>query len=114
EKGLLLISTQIYSPFSYDQPFHSPAEFNEDVLVIDGFSKAYAMTGWRLGYDHGPRRLIDEMNKLQQLTSVCAPSMVEWAGVAALDYDLNGFVQSYRAKRGRIYNGLKDRFEVVK
>jgi aspartate aminotransferase/aminotransferase len=114
DKGVLLISDEIYSAFSYDKPFHSPAEFNEDVLVIDGFSKAYGMTGWRLGYAHGPRRLIDEMTKLQQFTFVCAPSMVQWAGLAALDYDVGSFVKSYRAKRDRIYNGLRDRFEVVK
>ena len=46
----------------------SPAEFNEDVLVLDGFSKSYGMTGWRLGFAHGPRRLIEEMTKLQQFT----------------------------------------------
>jgi len=44
---------EIYSAFCYDEPFCSPAEFNEDVLVLDGFSKTYGMTGWRLGYCHG-------------------------------------------------------------
>jgi aspartate aminotransferase/aminotransferase len=114
EKGILLISDEIYSAFSYDQPFCSPAEFNEDVLVLDGFSKAYGMTGWRLGYAHGPRRLIEEMVKLQQFTFVCAPSMVQWAGLAALDCDVSPFVQAYRQKRDRIYQGLKDRYEVAK
>jgi aspartate/methionine/tyrosine aminotransferase len=114
EKGVLLVSDEIYSAFSYDQPFCSPAEFNEDVLVFDGFSKKYGMTGWRLGYAHGPRRLIEEMVKLQQFTFVCAPSMVQWAGLVALDYDVSAFVKSYRAKRDRIYQGLKERFEVAK
>jgi aspartate aminotransferase/aminotransferase len=111
EKGVLLISDEIYSAFTYDQPFCSPADFNEDVLVFDGFSKSYGMTGWRLGYAHGPRRLIEEMVKLQQFTFVCAPSMVQWAGIAALDYDVSAFVKQYREKRDRIYDGLKDRFE---
>ena len=46
----LLMSDEIYSAFCYDEPFCSPAEFNEDVLVFDGFSKTYGMTGWRLAY----------------------------------------------------------------
>ena len=71
------------SAFGYDEPFVSPAEFNEQTLVIDGFSKTYGMTGWRLGFAHGPRRLIEEMIKLQQFTFVCAPSIVQHAGVAA-------------------------------
>ena len=114
EKNVLLISDEIYSAFAYDRPFCSPAEFNEDVLVFDGFSKTYGMTGWRLGYAHGPRRLIEEMTKLQQFTFVCAPSMVQWAGVAALDYDVSQIVATYRQKRDRIYQGLKDRYEVAK
>jgi aspartate/methionine/tyrosine aminotransferase len=114
DKGVLLISDEIYSAFCYDQPFCSPAEFNEDVLVFDGFSKTYGMTGWRLGYAHGPRRLIEEMIKLQQFTFVCAPSMVQWAGLAALGLDVSEIVKSYRQKRDRIYLGLKDRFEIQK
>ena len=57
------------------------------MLVVDGFSKAYGMTGWRLGFAHGPARLIQEMAKLQQFSFVCAPSMAQYAG-AALDEDL--------------------------
>jgi aspartate/methionine/tyrosine aminotransferase len=85
EHGVLLMSDEVYRVFCYDQPFASPAEFSEDVLVFDGFSKAYGMTGWRLGFAHGPRRIIEQMIKLQQFTFVCAPSMVQHAGVAAWD-----------------------------
>src|SRR5262245_24177237 len=53
ERGVLLVSDEVYRAFSHE-PFAGPAEFNEDVLVIDGFSKTYAMMGWRLGYAHGP------------------------------------------------------------
>jgi aminotransferase len=112
ERGALLISDEIYRLFCFDEPFRSPAEFNEEVLVIDGFSKTYGMTGWRLGFAHGPQRLIEEMTKLQQFTFVCAPSMVQHAGLAALDYDMGAYVASYRRKRDRIYEGLKDRFEL--
>jgi aspartate/methionine/tyrosine aminotransferase len=114
ERGVLLVSDEIYQSFCYDGPFDSPAEFNEDVVVIDGFSKAYGMTGWRLGYAHGPRRLIEEMIKLQQFTFVCAPSMVQHAGLAAWDYDVSAITADYRRKRDRLYEGLKDRFEMTR
>src|SRR4051812_43264737 len=55
ERNILLMSDEVYSVFAYDGPFCSPAEFNDAVLVFDGFSKAYGMTGWRLGFAHGPR-----------------------------------------------------------
>src|SRR5262249_2816081 len=81
ETGVLLMSDEVYRVFCYDQPFVSPAEFNEDVLVFDGFSKAYGMTGWRLGFAHGPRPIIEQMTKLQQFTFVCSPSIVQHAGI---------------------------------
>src|SRR5262249_19541699 len=61
-----------------------------------------------------PKRVIEEMIKLQQFSFVCAPSMVQHAGVAALDYDVTNIVASYRRKRDLIHEGLKDRFEMVK
>jgi aspartate aminotransferase/aminotransferase len=111
--GILLISDEVYSAFAYDEPFRSPAEFNPDVVVVDGFSKAYAMTGWRLGFAHGPCRFIEAMNELQQFTYVCAPSIVQHAGMAAWDFDPAEFVSRYRAKRNRLLQGLSDRFEIV-
>ena len=114
ERDVLLLSDEIYRVFCYDAPYHSPAEFNEDVVVFDGFSKAYGMTGWRLGYVHGPRRVIEEMIKLQQFSFVCAPSIVQYAGIAAWDFDTSGFTVDYHHKRDLLCNGLKDRFEIVK
>jgi aspartate aminotransferase/aminotransferase len=114
EGGVLLISDEIYKAFCYDGPAASPAEFNEHVLVIDGFSKSHGMTGWRLGFAHGPRRLIEEMTKLQQFTFVCAPSIVQHAGLTACDFDVTPFVDSYRRKRDRIYHGLKGRYEMAR
>lgn len=113
ERGILLYSDEIYRLFCYDEPFVSPAEFNEDTLVFDGFSKSHGMTGWRLGYAHGPRRVIEEMTKLQQFSFVCAPSMVQYAGVAACDHSMADMVTAYRRKRDRVYEGLKDRFELA-
>jgi aspartate aminotransferase/aminotransferase len=114
ERGILLLSDEIYRAFCYDAPFCSPAEFNEEVVVFDGFSKAYGMTGWRLGYVHGPRRLMQEMIKLQQFTFVCAPSMVQYAGIVAWDCDVSAYEADYHHKRDRLYEGLRERFEIVK
>jgi aspartate aminotransferase/aminotransferase len=111
DRGVLLVSDEIYRAFHYDGPARSPAEFGEDVLVIEGFGKTYGMTGWRLGYAHGPRAVIEEMTKLQQMTFVCAPTPFQYAGVAALDYDVSGIVADYRRKRELLVEGLRGRFE---
>ena len=58
ERGVLLISDEVYRRSATTSPFATPATWNEDVLVVDGFSKSHGMTGWRLGYAHGPGRLI--------------------------------------------------------
>ena len=113
ERNLLLISDEIYRLFCHEVAFCSPAQFNENVLVIDGFSKSHGMTGWRLGFAHGPRSLIAEMIKLQQFSFVCAPSMVQHAGVTACDYDMTEQVQAYRRKRDLMLAGLQGRYEVA-
>ncbi len=74
ERNIALVSDEIYSAFCYDEPFVSPAAFNPQTIVIDGFSKSHAMTGWRLGFAHGPGEVIQQMIKLQQFTFVCARS----------------------------------------
>jgi aspartate aminotransferase/aminotransferase len=113
ERNVLLLSDEVYRAFCYDASFASPAEHNDDTVVFDGFSKAYGITGWRLGYCHGPRRLIDEMTKLQQFTYVCAPSIVQHAGVAALSCDISGIVADYKHKRDRMVSALKDHYELA-
>ncbi len=74
EHNVLLVSDEIYSRFAYDEPPLSPATFNPRTLVIDGFSKTYGVTGWRLGFAHGPEEVVSQMVKLQQYTFVCARS----------------------------------------
>jgi aspartate/methionine/tyrosine aminotransferase len=113
ERNILLMSDEVYQAFCYDEPFVSPLEFNDDTLVFDGFSKAFGMTGWRLGYVHGPRRLVEEMIKIQQFTYVCAPSMVQHAGVAALDCDMSGIVADYKRKRDRLVAALGDLYDIA-
>jgi aspartate/methionine/tyrosine aminotransferase len=112
ERGILLISDEVYSAFCYDHPFASPASWNDEVLVVDGFSKSHGMTGWRLGYAHGPTRLVQEMAKLQQFSFVCAPSVAQKAGVAALDVDLTAQIETYRRKRDAVIAALSDDFEL--
>lgn len=111
EKNIALISDEIYSLFAFDGPMRSPAEFNPETIVIDGFSKSHAMTGWRLGYVHGPSDIVQTMLKVQQFSFVCAPQPVQWAGLAAMDYDMSGYIADYSKKRDMIVDGLKDYFE---
>lgn len=112
-RNVALISDEIYNEFQYDEPFVSPAKFNDQTIVVDGFSKSYAMTGWRVGFAHGPAEIIHEMAKLQQYTFVCAPQPFQWAGAAALDVDMTPYIDTYRKKRDRIIAGLKDTFEIA-
>ena len=114
ERNIALISDEIYSLFSYDEPFVSPAKYNPQTIVIDGFSKSHAMTGWRLGWMHGPSEVMQQMIKLQQYTFVCAPQPAQWAGIAALDTDMSAHVAEYKNKRDRVVAGLADRYELVK
>ena len=114
DRGIVLMSDEIYRAFHYDAPAASPAAYDGDVLVLEGFGKTYGITGWRLGWAHGPKRLLGEMAKLQQFTYVCAPSIVQAGGVAALDYDVSGIVADYRRKRDLLMSGLADRFEFAR
>ncbi len=111
--GLLLISDEIYEPFLYDSQPKSPAEFYPYTLILSGFSKSSAMTGWRLGYAYGPKDVIAAMINIQMYSFVCAPSFAQHAGMAALDLDLTGVREDYKRKRDLIYNGLKEKFNVV-
>ncbi|SIO58683.1 aspartate aminotransferase/aminotransferase [Singulisphaera sp. GP187] len=113
ERGVLLISDEVYRAFCYDGSFATPATWNDEVLVVDGFSKAHGMTGWRLGFAHGPAHVIQEMAKLQQFSFVCAPSLVQYAGVVALDQDLNDRVEAYRKKRDTVVAALSEGFELA-
>lgn len=112
--GVVVISDEIYDGFVYEKEYTSIAQYYPDTLVLGGFSKEYAMTGWRLGYAAGPAALLNEMIKLQQYTFVCAPSMAQYAGLVALDFDTEPFRKEYSRKRDMIYDGLKDKFDVTK
>lgn len=112
EKEIALISDEIYKTFCYDHPFESPARWNEQTIVIDGFSKSHSMTGWRIGWAHGPEHVIQQMLKLQQFTFVCAPHPVQYAGLVAWDYDVSDRVAEYKKKRDLMVAQLEDDFEI--
>lgn len=113
EHNIALILDEIYSQFVYDEPLASPAEFNSSTIVIYGFSKSHAMTGWRVGWVHGPAEVIQTMIKLQQYSFVCAlnphngPGLPQWMSI------WQGYCADYRQKRDMLIDGLKDRFEFV-
>jgi aspartate aminotransferase/aminotransferase len=128
---LLLLSDEIYEPFLYDisrttgfQPVahgleargtvYSPASIYEKTLVLRGFSKSHAMTGWRLGYAAGPAEIISQMTKLQQYTFVCAPSPLQVAAVTAMNVSMKDAVDAYRRKRDIVYEKLSRKFELVR
>jgi len=114
---IMVMTDEIYEKFSYDEPPVSIAKFYEKSLVLKGFSKSYAMTGWRLGYvvaDECLADVVDKMTMIQQYTFVCAPTPFQKAALAALDYDISSYVNQYRRKRDMLYDGLKDKFELVR
>ena len=113
--NLLVICDEIYNRLAYDGPCPSGFRYRpERTVLLRGFGKSYGMTGWRLGYAAGPRPLIEAMTKLQQYTFVCAPSMVQYAGIAAMDVDIGAHVDEFRRRRDFVYAALKDHYEVAR
>lgn len=112
EKDIALISDEIYRAFCYDRAFVSPARWNEQTIVIDGFSKSHSMTGWRIGWAHGPEHVIQQMLKLQQFTFVCAPHPVQYAGLVAWNFDVSDRVAEYKQKRDFMVSQLKNDYEI--
>jgi len=112
--NLLIIFDEIYEDFNYDHPHANVAKFHPKTLILHGFSKSHAMTGWRLGFAAGPSEIISEMIKIQQFSFVCAPSIAQKMGLAALDLPPGKEIEDYRRKRDIVYEGLKQKFKVVK
>lgn len=112
EKDIPLISDEIYKAFCYDAPFVSPARWNPHTIVIDGFSKSHSMTGWRIGWAHGPQHIIQQMLKLQQFTFVCSPHPVQYAGLTAWDFDISDRVAEYKIKRDFMAKELRNDYEI--
>ena len=111
---LLILSDEIYEPFLYGagRGLPSPARLYDKTVILRGFSKSHAMTGWRLGYAAGPAEVISQMTKLQQYTYVCPPSPLQYAALAALDVPMDDAVAAYRRKRDIAFERLSRKFEV--
>lgn len=114
DHGLLVISDEIYERLWYDGSPATMAGRCDNLLLLNGFSKMAAMTGWRVGFAAGPEDIIQQMNTLQQYSFVCAPSFAQHAAIVAFQVDLSDKVDAYRVKRNIVYEGLKDKFNVVK
>lgn len=111
--NLLIISDEIYLPFMYESNIPSPASLYENTLVLRGFSKSHAMTGWRLGYAAGPAEVISAMTRLQQYTYVCAPAPLQEGALRSLDISMATYAAAYRKKRDLAVSILSRKFEIV-
>ena len=111
---LIIVSDEIYEPFMYDQSASSPAIHYDRTLILRGFSKSHAMTGWRLGYAAGPAEIVGQMTKLQQYTFVCAPAPLQVAALTAMDQPMKHAADAYRKKRDIAYEHLSRKLEVVR
>ena len=111
---IFVISDEIYSELSYNEDHVSIAcipGMKERTIVINGFSKAYAMTGWRLGYACGPKEIIAQMTKIHQFAIMCAPTTSQYAAVEALkngDEDVAMMREAYNQRRRYLMHAFKE------
>ena len=114
EKDILVMSDEIYSALTYKGRHVSIASLEgmkERTILINGFSKAYAMTGWRLGYACGPKYIIKQMTKIHQFAIMCAPTTSQYAAVTALkkgDEAVEQMRLSYNQRRRFLMNAFKE------
>ena len=114
EKDIFVISDEIYSELTYKEKHVSIAEIpgmQERTILINGFSKAYAMTGWRLGYACGPEMIITQMTKIHQFAIMCAPTTSQYAAVEALkngDDDVAQMRDAYNQRRRYLVHTFKE------
>lgn len=114
ENDLIVISDEIYAELTYGQKhvsFASLPGMKDRTILVSGFSKAFAMTGWRMGYACGHRDLIQAMLKIHQYTVMCAPVMGQVAAIEALRYGLeekDRMVESYNQRRRLVVRGFRE------
>lgn len=114
EKDILVMSDEIYAALTYKEKHVSIASLEgmkERTILINGFSKAYAMTGWRLGYACAPDWLIKQMTKIHQFAIMCAPTTSQYAAIEALkngDEDVETMRKSYNQRRRYLMNTFKE------
>ena len=114
ENDIYVMSDEIYGELSYKEKHVSIASITgmkERTILINGFSKAYAMTGWRLGYACGPKEIIEQMVKIHQYAIMCAPTTSQYSAVEALrkgDQDVKLMRESYNQRRRFLMNAFKE------
>ncbi len=114
ESGIMILSDEIYAEISYEEEFCSIASFEEikdQVIIINGFSKAYAMTGWRLGYTLANEVITEAMNKIHQYVIMSAPTGAQYGAVEALRYcddEVTKMRDQYRLRRNYIVKVFND------
>jgi len=114
EKDLFVISDEIYAELTYGSDHTTIAAFpgmKDRTVLINGFSKSYAMTGWRLGYAAAPRVILEQMLKIHQFAIMCAPTTSQYAAVAALrdgDKDVQVMRESYDQRRRYLIHAFKE------
>ncbi len=114
EKDIYVMSDEIYSELSYKEKHVSIASISsmkERTILINGFSKSYAMTGWRLGYACAPKEIIKQMTKIHQFAIMCAPTTSQYAAVEALkngDKDVEEMKRAYNQRRRFLIQSFKD------
>lgn len=111
ELGQIIISDEIYHGLVYEGEEHSILEFTDQAFVINGFSKLFAMTGWRLGWVIAPPDYIRPMQRMQQNLFICAPSFAQSAAIAAFtecDSYISDMVQSYDQRRRYLLKRMSD------
>ena len=114
EKDLFVISDEIYAELTYGSDHTTIASFpgmKDRTVLINGFSKSYAMTGWRLGYSAAPRAILEQMLKIHQFAIMCAPTASQYAAVAALrdgDKDVQVMRESYDQRRRYLIHAFKE------
>jgi len=110
-KGLYVVSDEIYHGLVYESKEHSILEFTDHAFVINGFSKLYAMTGWRLGYLIAPPEFVRPIQKMQQNLFISANDFVQWAGIAALEEaseEVEAMVRTYDQRRRFLLPRLRE------
>ena len=114
DNDLYVISDEIYAELTYGRKHCSIAAlpgFKERTILINGFSKAFAMTGWRLGYVCAPKEILDQILKIQQYMTLSAPTMAQYGAKAALDYcipDVENMVAEYNCRREYLLKSFKE------
>lgn len=114
EKDIYVVSDEIYAELTYKGKHTSIAEIEgmrDRTILINGFSKAYAMTGWRLGYACGPKEILQQMTKIHQFAIMCAPTVSQYAAVEALkngDSDIEMMKEAYNQRRQFLLNSFKE------